>query len=695
MREAQPLDRASAVSVARRGDVAVVTVTNPPVNALSRAVRSQLLEALMALAGDNRVGAVVITGAAGRFIAGADLREMNAPPDPPQLPEVIAAIETLNVPVVAAIDGPALGGGLEIALACDHRIATPTATVGLTETRLGIVPGAGGTQRLPRLTGIATAIRLIGDGKILSAGEALKSNILDHVTETDALSVACAMATSIPKRRLSQKSVAPGGDKADAAAAEIMKRVKTPAAARAIDLIRATSDLPFAEGLVRERATFLELRESAEAKALRHLFFAQREALKVPGLDGTPTRVLTRAAVVGGGTMGVGIAVALADAGLPVALVERDAEAAAAAAARVRGQYDRQVTSGRLTRAEADSRQSRIGTSDDWSVLADVDLVIEAVFEDLAIKTDVFRKLDKAVRASAVLASNTSYLDLDVLAAATHRPSDVVGLHFFAPANVMKLLEIVRGAATAPDVVATALALARRLGKQPVVARNGDGFIGNRIYAMYRRHAEYLVEDGASPEDVDAALEAYGFAMGVFAVSDLSGLDIALAMRRRRDATRSVDERYVDIADRLCAAGRLGRKTAAGWYAYDADGRKRPDPAVADIVAAVRRQKGIAPRAFTSAEIQRRLVAAMANEGAKALADGTALRASDIDLTFVHGYGFPRLRGGPMWAADRTGLTAILAEIRAAHATGGAGSEPSPLLIDLAHRGATFSDWVP
>ncbi|MDQ2083584.1 3-hydroxyacyl-CoA dehydrogenase NAD-binding domain-containing protein [Xanthobacteraceae bacterium Astr-EGSB] len=696
MSEAPTRERTGPVSVARRGDVAVITVTNPPVNAISRAVRAGLLDAFRSLAADSSVTAVVISGRPGRFIAGADIREMNSAPEPPHLPEVVAAIEALDVPVVAAIDGAALGGGLEIALACDCRLATPSATLGLTETRLGIVPGAGGTQRLPRLTGIAAAIRLIGEGKILIAREALKSGILDDIMETDLLSAACALAPSIAKRRLSAMGVAPGGDEVDAAIAEVIRRAKgLPAAARAVELIQATADTPFAAGLGRERAAFLELREGPEAKALRHLFFAEREAAKVPGLDGVTARPLGNLAVIGGGTMGAGIAAALADAGLPVTLIERDADAAASATARLHGLYERQVAGGRLARAEVETRLMRITASADWSALADVDLVIEAVFEDIAVKTDVFRRLDETARPGAVLATNTSYLDLDAIAAATCRPGDVIGLHFFAPANVMKLLEIVRGAATAPDVVATALALARRMGKQPVVAHNGDGFIGNRIFAVYRRHAEYLIEDGASPVEVDAALEAYGFAMGIFAVSDLSGLDIALAMRRRRDATRSPDERYVDIADRLCAAGRLGRKTGAGWYAYGADGRKRPDPAVADMLAAARAEKGITPRRFTAQEIQRRLVAVMANEGARVLADGIALRASDIDLAFVHGYGFPRLKGGPMWAADRIGLATILAEIEAAHRAGGAGSEPAKLLIDLARRNATFSDWRP
>jgi 3-hydroxyacyl-CoA dehydrogenase len=697
MNDTQRRDPTSPVSIQRRGTVAVVVVDNPPVNALSRAVRQGFLDALKRLADDNQVAAVVIAGGPGRFIGGADIREMNAPPEAPHLPEVVAAIDALDKPVIAAISGPALGGGLEIALACDSRMAAPTATLGLTETRLGIVPGSGGTQRLPRLTGIARAVHLIGNAKTMNACEALAAGIVDDVVDADVIAAACARAPALAKRRLSGMTVPPDDERAvEAAASAVMKQAKgLPAAVEAIALIRATRDVPFADGLVRERSVFLTLRESAEAKALRHLFFAEREATKLPGLAGATARPLVHTAVVGAGTMGAGIAVALSDAGYPVALIERDAEAVAAGAGRVRAVYDRQVAGGRLTQAEAEARLSRIALTDDWSAAAEVDLVIEAVFEDLAVKADVFRRLDAIVRPGAVLATNTSYLDLDAIAAATRRPGDIVGLHFFSPAHVMKLLEVVRGNATAPDAITTALALAKRLGKQSVVAGNCDGFIGNRIFSAYRRHAEYLVEDGASPEDVDAALESYGFAMGIFAVSDLSGLDIAWAMRRRRAAQRHPDERYVTIPDQLCEAGRLGRKTGAGWCAYDEDGRRRSDPITAQVIAAARTQRGVVPRAFTPDEIQRRLLAVLANEGAKVLADGIAARASDIDLVFVHGYGFPRLKGGPMWAADQIGLAAILEDVKAAHAAGGAGSEPAPLLVDLARRRVTFADWRP
>jgi 3-hydroxyacyl-CoA dehydrogenase len=683
------------VSITRKGAVAVVAIDNAPVNALSRGVRQGLLEAVRTLGGDPGVHAIVISGGPGRFIAGADLREMNLPPDEPFLPDVVAAIEAVGKPVVAAVDGAALGGGLEIALACDARLAGPKAVLGLTETRLGLIPGAGGTQRLPRLVGKSRAISLICDGRVLKAREAAEVGLLDEIVEDDLLSSAVERASKVAKRRVSDLPL-PEGDTADedAAAAQALKRAKgVPAIAEAVRVIRAAGKGAFADGLARERAAFLSLRESDEAKALRYLFLAEREAGKVPGLEGTTPRPITRTAVIGAGTMGAGIAVTLVDAGFPVLLVERDAPSAAAGAQRVGGLYDRQLKSGRLDAAGVAARLGRIDATDDWSQLAGVDLVIEAAFEDMAVKTEIFRRLDGLVRPGAVLATNTSYLDIDAIAAATRRPQDVIGLHFFSPAHIMKLLEVVRARATAPDVVATALALAKSIGKQAVVAGNCDGFIGNRIYAVYRRHAEYLVEDGASPEMVDAALEAYGFAMGIFAVSDLSGLDIAFAMRKRRAATRDPKERYVAIPDRLCEAGRLGRKTGAGWYAYDAAGTKRLDPVTTDVIAAERTAKGITPRHFTPEQIQRRLLAMMANEGAKALAEGIALRASDIDVAFGNGYGFPRLKGGPMWAADRAGLDAVLTEVEAAHAAGGAGSEPARLLIELARSGGTFTQW--
>ena len=648
----------SPLAVERHAGIAVLTLDAPPVNALSTGVRTALLAAFRTLEADPKIRAIVLCGTGGRFIAGADIKEMERAPEAPLLPEVIAAIEAMSKPVIAALDGPALGGGLEIALACDLRLASPRAMLGLTETRLGLIPGAGGTQRLTRLVGVADAIRLICEGRILTAAAAADLGLVDEVVSTEVRARALALAPRAVKRRLSQQPVPPADAAAvDAAQARALKAGKgVPAIAAAIAIIRAAGDGPFAAGLARERAAFLRLRESAEAQALRHLFLAERAAARLPELDGIAPRQVQHLAVIGAGTMGAGIALACADAGLAVSVVERDAAAAQAGVARIAALYDAQVRSGRLAPDARDDRLARLSVGHDWSVLRTVDLAIEATFEDLAAKEAVFAHLDADLPAGAIIASNTSYLDLDALAALTRRPDDVVGLHFFAPAHIMRLVEIVRGRATAPDVLATALRLARTLGKQPVVAGNGPGFIGNRIYAAYRRQAEILVEDGAAPDEVDAALEAFGFAMGIFAVSDLSGLDIAYAMRRQRDATRDPAERYVHIADRLCEAGRLGRKSGAGWYAYDADGRRQPDPAVAALIAAERARKGIVPRAFAAEEIQHRLLRAMAEEGAQVLAESIAQRASDIDVVFANGYGFPRAKGGPLWAAARLGL---------------------------------------
>ena len=430
-----------------------------------------------------------------------------------------------------------------------------------------------------------------------------------------------------------------------------------------------------------------------EAAAKAYLTAAEVEAARVPGLDGVAPRPIGRVAVIGGGTMGVGIAVSAAEAGLDVVVIERDAAAAEAARARVASVYARHLKRATLSDDEKTTRMARVAVTHDWDTLGGCTLAIEAAFEDMAVKRDIFARLEALLPPGAILATNTSYLDIDALAASTSRPADVLGLHFFAPANLMRLLEIVRAAQTAPDALVTALTLAARLKKQPVVAGVCDGFIGNRIYAAYRRHVEYLLEDGAMPEDVDAALEAFGFAMGPFAVFDLSGLDIAHAMRRRRDATRDPGERYVHIADRLVEAGRLGRKTGAGWYAYDAEGKKSVDPATAAIIMDERARKGFTAHPVSAEDIRRRVLAVMANEGAKALADGIALRASDIDVALVNGYGFPRAHGGPMYAADRRGLPALLADLDEAHRVGGVGSEPAPLLVALARSGGTLGAW--
>jgi 3-hydroxyacyl-CoA dehydrogenase len=692
----EPASPAPPVRVERAGNVAVVTIDNPPVNALSQAVRAELLRVFEVLAGDAGVSGIVLIGAGRDFVAGADIREMDVAPLEPSLPEVIRAMEACRQPIVAAIGGNALGGGFELALACDRRIVAPTATVGLPEVKLGIIPGAGGTQRLPRLVGAARAIGLIAAGRRVGATEALSFGLVDRVVEGDLLAAARDEAARAAKRRLSEAAV-PAADPAEVekAAADALRAARgVPAVGKAVEMVRLAATTTIDEGLRTERATFVALRDSAAAKALRHLFFAERSAQKVPGIAGAKARRVERVAVIGGGTMGSGIAVALADAGLPVVLVERDGAALEATRQRIGGTYDRVVAGGRLSRAAADERFGRIALGTEWAHVGEVDLVVEAVFEDMAVKLAVFRQLDALARPGAVLATNTSYLDVDKIAEATRRPQDVVGLHFFSPANVMRLLEIVRGTATAPEVLATGFALARRLGKVAVVAGICEGFIGNRIFSAYRHQVECLLEEGAYPEDVDQALEAYGFAMGPFAVFDLAGLDIAWTTRKRRAATRDPRERYLEAGDRLCEMGRFGRKTGRGWYLYPEGAKKPvPDPEVRALIEAEAARKGIRRRAIGDDEIQRRVLAAIVNEAAKILAEGIAQRASDIDLVYANGYGFPAVRGGPLFAADARGLPQVLADVEEMHRMTGFGSEPAPLLAELAKSGGSFAAW--
>ncbi|MGI4793623.1 MAG: FAD-dependent oxidoreductase [Janthinobacterium lividum] len=681
----------SCLRILHEGRVAVLVVDNPPVNALSNKLRSALLEAILSVGVDEAVDALVLTGNAGRFVAGADIREMSRPPEAPLLPDLIAAMERCGKPLVAAIDGPALGGGLEIALACDLRLGTSRSQLGLPETRLGLIPGAGGTQRLPRLVGLAEAVGMIAEARIVRGSEAHRLGLLDGNVEGDVVAAAVALAPTTPKRRLSALDV-PAGDDAEAASAAALRRGRgATAIAEAIRITQAAAVLPFDAGLALEREIFLRLRASDEAAALRHLFLAERETARLPSAEGILPRCIRHAAVIGGGTMGSAIAVCLADAGLTVDLIEQNPEAAAAGRERVRELYARQQASGRLSAKEAATRLDRVTPQYEPEPIAAADLVIEAAFEDIDVKADIFRRLDRFARPGAILASNTSYLDLDAIADFTSRPQDVLGLHFFSPAHVMKLMEVVRGARTAPDVLVTGLKLAKMLGKIAVVAGTGEGFIGNRIFSHYRKHAEYLLEDGASPREIDEALETYGFAMGPFAVADLSGLDIAWAMRRRRADSRDAAERYVSIPDLLCEAGRLGRKTGRGWYSYDND-RRDDDPDVTRLIEIGRQNVGIRPKQFNGDAIRRRLLAVMANEGAKVLESGVATRSSDIDLVFVNGYGFPRRRGGPMFAADREGLSTVLAEVEAASRAGGAGSEPSELLVELVRGNRSFSE---
>ncbi|MEX6508452.1 3-hydroxyacyl-CoA dehydrogenase NAD-binding domain-containing protein [Jiella sp. M17.18] len=679
---------AGTVTVRRDGEVAIVVIDNPPVNAGSHAVRRGLLDAFAAVREMSGIEGVVLAGAGGTFVAGSDLKEFGAPLGEPQLPSVIAAIEELPVPVVAALDGAALGGGFELSLGCDGRVAAPGTMVGLPEVSLGIVPGAGGTQRLPRLAGLPESLKLICSARRLPAEEALKLGLIDEIAGDDLRGAAGRLARRLGgKRRVRDRAVPPSDP--DAVAAAKREALKTgkhrPAALEAARLVELSATTSVAGALIEERRVFQDIRLSAEAVALRHIFFAEREAGRVSGLAAKP-RDIRRIAVIGAGTMGVGIAYALLRAGCDVALVELNPEALARGRERIAGLVSDDAAKGRIGEAAVAGMMGRLSASSDLDAASTADLVIEAVFEDMGVKAKLLCDLDRIVPPQTILASNTSYLDLDSLAGASGRPDRVVGLHFFSPAHVMKLLEVVRGAATSDETLATGLALGRKLKKTAIVAGVGEGFVGNRLYAAYRGQAEMLVEDGALPWQVDAALEAFGMAMGPFAVSDLSGLDIAWARRKRLAATRDPAERYVRLPDMLCEAGRLGRKTGAGWYRYDG-GERRPDPDVERLILDEAAAAGRTRRPVPDAECRDRPLAALVNEAALALDEGIAQRPGDIDVAFVNGYGFPRWFGGPLWWAAHEGRSAVLAALPQVKAAAGAGfrrGKVEALLTDIA-----------
>jgi 3-hydroxyacyl-CoA dehydrogenase len=642
-----------AVTVARDGQVAVVTIDNPPVNAASHAVRQRMMDAVRTCDADPEVRAVVLICAGRTFVAGADVKEFGKPAQKPILPDVVDAIEAATKPWVAAIHGTALGGGLEIAMGCHARVATADAKLGLPEVTLGLIPGAGGTVRLPRLVDADLALRMVSGGKSIGAEEAREAGLIDAIADGDLLAAAKALATglSVPRRTLSLSPQQPGDPAVfDATAETVLGRARGQLSIpEAVAAVRRALSLAAAAALDAERAAFLRLKDSDQSAALRHIFFAERATLSDPRCKGAG-RPVARIAVIGGGTMGAGIAAACLLNGLMVTMIERDADAADAGARRVGTILSDSATRGLLAAERHAAALGRFAARSDYAATADADLVIEAVFEDMGVKKEVFAKLETHTRADAILATNTSYLDLNEIAATLRDPSRVVGLHFFSPAHVMKLLEIVLPDAVADDVVATSAALSRRLGKIGVLSGVCDGFIGNRIMSAYRREADYLVEDGALPWDVDAAMRDFGFPMGVFEMQDLAGLDIAWAMRKRRAATRDPSERYVRIADRLCEIGRLGRKTGAGWYDY-VEGKARPSAVVEDLIAEERRRNGIEPSRLSAHAIMDRILSTMLAEGERVLAEGIARSAADVDVVMVNGYGFPRWRGGPFFHA--------------------------------------------
>ena len=695
---------AGAAHARRDEDILVITLDHPPVNALSADVRRDLADAIQAGQADTSVRAILLVGAGKNFIAGADIREFGKPPKPPALPDVCNYIEASTKPVVAVLHGAALGGGLEVALAAHYRVALASAKLGLPEVNLGLLPGAGGTQRTPRLIGAAAALDLMLSGKHLSADAALRAGLVDTLADgDDALAAGLAYTRQLLAQgagpRRSRDATAALADKAAALAeaaaagervAQTLRGLYSPA--KIVEAVRAAIEQPFDEGLRTERALFLQCLDSPQRAGLVHAFFAERETTKIPELKEAKPRRLDKIGVVGGGTMGAGIAVSVLDAGLPVVMVEQDDAALERGRARVAQVYDRLVKNGRISAQERDARLARLTGATTYDALDDADLIIEAVFEDMDVKLAVFAQLDRVAKPGAVLATNTSYLDINRIASATRGPADVLGLHFFSPANIMKLLEIVVGEHTAPDTVATGFELARRLRKTPVRAGVCDGFIGNRILAVYRQAADMMMEDGASPYDIDAAAREFGYPMGPYQMADLAGGDIGWATRKRRAATRDPALRYVQIPDRLCERGWFGQKTGRGFYQY-LDGARvgTPDPEVLAIIDEERRRAGVTPRAFTHEDILRRYLAAMVNEAANVLHEGIALRPSDVDVVFLSGYGFPRHRGGPMHYADSVGAAQVLADIRAFAKEDPVFWKPSPLLVRLAESGGTFA----
>jgi 3-hydroxyacyl-CoA dehydrogenase len=665
----------------RHGPIAVITLNNPPVNSLGHALRQRIVAALDAADADPAVRAIVLTGNDKAFSAGADVTEFATPLalTEPILRSVLARVEDCSKPVVAAISGVALGGGLELALACHGRVALESATLGLPEILLGLIPGSGGTQRLARLTGMETALTLMQSGQPQTARHLAESGLLDKVVAQGLIAAASALASELAERgapfqRARDRQLNANTTQTLLAAQRTKLTARQqlqPAYTALLDALAATT-APFEEGLQRERELLLQLLGSAQSKALRHQFFAEREATKLPAALQTAPRPVQTVAIIGAGTMGAGIAICALDAGLNVILLEQDADALQRGQQRVLDHYQSRVTAGKLKATVAAASEARLTPTTDWAQLTRADLVIEAVFEDLAVKQEVFKKIDQHARPGAVLATNTSYLDVDAIANATARPQDVLGLHFFSPANIMKLIEVVRGSQTSADVLATGMALGKKLKKLPVLTGNSFGFIGNRIYNAYRKQCEFMLEDGAWPEEVDNALQAFGFAMGPFAVADLSGLDIAWRMRKAQAAKRDSRERYVAILDQLCEQGRLGRKAGAGYYRYEGGKQvKTTDAVVRGIIEQASEQRGLTRRTLKPAEIQRRALLAMVNEAALLLKEGVASRASDIDVVLVQGYGFPRWEGGPVFWARQQDRIALIRDLQTlAHEAG-------------------------
>lgn len=688
-----------------QNNVAVITLNNPPVNGLGLEIRQGLKKHVDQALADDGVQAVVITGSGAMFCGGADIRQFNTPKASmePRTAASLDAIAAGTKPVIAAIHGNALGGGLELALGCHYRISTADANLGLPEVKLGLLPGGGGTQRLPRLIGAEKALDMIVSGKPVNGTTAMKLGLVDKVVDDDLVAAAIAFAAQKASESshpvIAQMSVQGASEEGFAQARTQAARRQRgfPAPLACIACVEAATRLPFEEGLAFERAEFTKLVEGPESKAQRYLFFAERQARKIPDIPpDTKALALDQVGIMGAGTMGAGIAMSFASAGVPVTIFEAQSDALDRGMDRIKGNYAATVSKGRLSQDAMDKALGHITPTLNFDDLANVDMVIEAVFEEMDVKKEVFTRLDKTVKQGAVLASNTSRLDLNEIAAVTSRPQDVIGMHFFSPANVMRLLEVVRGDKSSPNVIQTAMTAGRIAGKLPVLVGVCDGFVGNRMLSCYSRESEFLLEEGATPSQVDGVLRDFGLAMGRFQVADLAGLDIGWAGRKRAAPTRDPSLRYSKVSDEICELGRFGQKTGRGFYIYKEGSRTpTPDPEVDEIVKRCAAQAGIKQREISDQEIIERTMYALINEGANILDEGIAARASDIDLIYINGYGFPGFRGGPLFYADTVGLDKVYARICEFEAEHGAFWKPAPLLKRLAESNETFQQYKP
>ena len=698
----------SAVIEERRGSILILKLNNPPVNGLGAALRTDLAAAIAAGQADNKISAFVVTGEGRMYSAGADIREFGGSPPAgtPDLNAVVNRLEMSSKPVVSAIHGVAAGGGLEVALGTHYRVGAAKTRVGLPEVTLGILPGAGGTQRLPRIIDITKALELITSGRLISVEEAHKLGIIDEIAEGDLIDAAVAAAErlvaegAVPRRSREQTSgLAPVKDNPglfEAFSKTLAKAARGMNAPYAcVRCIEAAATMNFEDGLNVERAEFAKLVTAVESASMRHAFFAEREVAKIPDVPAsTAAKEITSAAIIGCGTMGGGIAMNFANVGIPVTVIETEQGALDAGLAKINGNYAATVSKGRLSQEAMDTRMGLITGSTGFQAVADADIVIEAVFERMDVKKEIFRKLDAICKPGAVLATNTSTLDVDEIASVTSRPEDVIGTHFFSPANVMRLLENVRGAKSSPETIATVMNLSKTINKVGVLVGVCDGFVGNRMLHQYGREANFLLEEGALPQQVDRVIFEFGFPMGPFTMGDMAGLDVGWLVRKRKLAEKPSNQRYSSIADRICEQGRFGQKTGSGWYIYEKGNRTPvPDPEVEALILQASKDAGIERREISDEEVLKRCLYPLINEGAKILEEGLAIRSSDIDVIWVHGYGFPRYRGGPMFWADTIGLDEVYQTMRRYHAEHGEVMRPAALLERLAKEGKKFSDF--